>query len=61
MLLLFSIRVSEGPPVLERAFYSVSLKGYQFVFCVCVCVCVFFPFGFEGKIWVGLYKSLTVG
>ena len=49
MLLPFSIRVAECPPVWERAVHSVNCTCFSWAlvnFYVCP-----FPFGIEGAIW----------
>ena len=53
MLLLFSIRVTERPPVWERVVNSV----YRAVFRVLLTICAyaFIPFRFEGNIRILLY------
>ena len=43
MLLLFSVRVAEIPPVCEKCSFGLL--------CVYVCVFASFPFGFEGGMW----------
>ena len=49
MLLPFSIRVTEWPPVWIK--YSVYQAYYIFHERLSVCVCASFSFGFEGKMW----------
>ena len=50
MLLPFSIRVAERPPVWERAVHSVNCTCLSWAL-VKFCVCPSFPFGIEGGIW----------
>ena len=50
MLLPFSVRVAERPPVSERAVHSVDCTGLSWAL-VKFCVCPSFPFGIEGGIW----------
>ena len=47
MLLPFSIRVAECPPVWERAVHSVNCACLSWAL-VRFCVCPSFPFGIEG-------------
>ena len=47
MLLSFSIRVAEWPPVWERDIYSVNCTCLSWAL-VKFCVCPFFPFCIEG-------------
>ena len=50
MLLPFSIRVPEWPPVWERAVHSVNYMCLSWALVEC-CVCPSFPFGIEGGMW----------
>ena len=49
MLLLYSVRLVECPPVWERAVYSVYCACLSSKF-INLCVCCF-PFWFEGGMW----------
>ena len=50
MLLTFSIRVPEWPPVCKRAVHSVNCTCLSWAL-VKFCVCPSFPFGIEGGMW----------
>ena len=50
MLLLFSIKVAEWPPIWERAVYSVNCSCLPWEL-VKFCVCPSFPFGIEVGMW----------
>ena len=50
MLLPFSVRVAEGPPVWERAVHMVNCACLSWAL-VKFCVCPSFPFGVEGGMW----------
>ena len=50
MLLSFSIRVAERPPVWERAVHPVNCTCLSWAL-VLFCVCPSFPFGIEGGMW----------
>ena len=50
MLLPFSVRVAEWPPVWERAVHSVNCMCLSWAL-VKFCVCHSFPFGAEGGMW----------
>ena len=50
MLLPFSIRVAEWPPVCERADHLVNCTCLSWAL-VGFCVCPSFPFGIEGGMW----------
>ena len=51
MLLLYLKRLSEWPPVWERAVHSVCCACLSWAF-VILCVCPSFPFVIEGRMWV---------
>ena len=50
MLLPFSIRVAECPPVWARAIHSVNCTCLSWALVKC-CVCHSFPFGIESGMW----------
>ena len=50
MLLPFSIRVAECPPLWERAVHSVNCTCLSWAL-VKFCVCPSFSFGIEGGTW----------
>ena len=50
MLVPFSVRVAEWPPVWERAVHSVNCTCLSWAL-VKFCVCPSFPFGIEGGMW----------
>ena len=50
MVLLFSLRIAEWPPVWESAVHSVYCACLSLAF-VKFCVCSSFPFGIEGRMW----------
>ena len=50
MLLLFSCRVADCPPVWEKS-CSFGLLCASFVNILSICVCASFSFGFEGGMW----------
>ena len=54
MLLLFSIKVVEWPPVWERAVHSVNCAGLSWEL-VKFCACPSLPFGIEDEMWDVLY------
>ena len=56
MVLLFSVRVAESPPVWERAAYCVTVRIFRERLSIFVCDSSLF--GFEGGIW-GLIVLVT--
>ena len=50
MVLPFSIRAAEYPPVWESAVHSVDCACLSVAF-VKFCVCSSFPFGIKGRMW----------
>ena len=50
MLLLFSVRIAEWPPVWERELF-IRFTVRVFRERLAVCMCASFPFVFEGEIW----------
>ena len=48
MLLLFSVRVAECPPVWEGTFIRFGVRAFHER--LSICVCASFHFGFEGGI-----------
>ena len=61
MLLLFSIRIAEWPPVLEIAvhWFTVRVFRYHWFICVCVCVCVCVPLQSRVGYFIWYYYRLS--